>query len=106
MVTRTRGLFLALVPAMILGILQAKTSAQCVGVLPGLGSIDSVPGNPFRAEVQQTFLSESPPIGRVIEPRHGSVARDSEARIRTEWSNGQFKMQTAPVREPRKNRTT
>jgi hypothetical protein len=87
---------LALMASALLGMLPLKTAAQCFGSLPGLGSINSMPGNPFQAEVKQKFLSDNPPVTRVMEPRHGAVARDSQGRLRTEWSAGKFKVQNGP----------
>jgi hypothetical protein len=77
-------------------MVPAKAAAQCFGSLPGLGTINSMTGSPFQAELKQTFLSNNPQISEVIEPRHAGVARDSQGRIRCEWSNGQFKVQSGP----------
>ena len=87
---RSRRLLLALMASALLGMLPLKTAAQCFGSLPGRGSINSMPGNPFQAEVKQKFLSDNPQVTRVMEPRHGAVARDSQGRLRTEWSAGKF----------------
>lgn len=95
---RGRPAIAFLLPALAasLGMFPIKTAAQCFGALPLLGQISGMTGNPFQAEVKQTFLTQNTSLVQNIEPRNERVARDSQGRLRTEWSSGKYKVQNGP----------
>jgi hypothetical protein len=88
--------FLLPVLAASLGMFPIKTAAQCFGALPLLGQISGMTGNPFQAEVKETFLSQNTSLLQSMEPRTQRVARDSQGRLHTEWSTGKYKVQNGP----------
>src|ERR1700745_3054748 len=73
-----------------------KTAAQCLGALPGLGAISGLTGNPFQAEVKRTFLSENASFVPSVGSEARQVARDSQGRVRTEWSSGKYQVRNGP----------
>jgi len=73
-----------------------RTTAQCFGALPGLGPINGMTGNPFQAEVKHTFFTQNTSLVQDIEPKTEYVARDSQGRLRTDWSAGKYKVQNGP----------
>lgn len=84
-------LFAAFLPAF-----PVRTAAQCLGSLPGIGAISGLTGNPFQAEVKHTFLPENTSLVHSMGPEAERVARDSQGRVRTEWSAGKYKVQNGP----------
>jgi hypothetical protein len=74
-----------------------KTAAQCFGGLPFLGQVSGMTGNPFQAEVKQTFLTQNTSLVQNLEPRTQQVARDSQGRLRTDFSAGKYKVQNGPA---------
>jgi hypothetical protein len=95
---RGRSAIAILLPvfAAVLGILPVKTAAQCFGGLPFLGQVSGMTGNPFQAEVKQTFLTQNTSLAQNLEPRTQQVARDSQGRLRTDFSAGKYKVQNGP----------
>jgi hypothetical protein len=92
----SRFAILLLVFGMLLGMFPVGATAQCSGGLPNLGSISGMTGNPFQAEVKQTFLTQNTSLVQNLEPRTQRVARDSQGRLRTDWSIGKYKLQNGP----------
>lgn len=96
MLSATRASFFCLgFSAFFLLTVPHTTHAQCMTALPGLGSVSSMTGNPFEADVQDTVLNANGSgMAASVDPAHnGHVARDSQGRLRTEWSAGKFKIQ-------------
>jgi hypothetical protein len=87
---------LLLLFAVFLPVFPAKTAAQCSGGLPILGQVSGMTGNPFQAEVKQTFLTQNTSLVQNLEPRTQQVARDSQGRLRTDFSAGKYKVQNGP----------
>lgn len=73
-----------------------RTASQCFGALPGLGAISGLTGSPFQAEVKRTFLSENASVISSLGSEARQVARDSQGRVRTEWSAGKYKVRNGP----------
>jgi hypothetical protein len=81
--------------AALLVAFPISTAAQCFSALPGIGAISGLTGNPFQAEIKQTFLAENTSLVHTgLEGQR--VARDSQGRVRTEWSVGKYKVQNGP----------
>ena len=77
-------------------VFPIKTASQCFGALPGLGAISGLTGSPFQAEVKRTFLSENSSLVSSFGSEARQVARDSQGRVRTEWTSGKYKVQNGP----------
>jgi len=77
-------------------VFPIKTASQCFGALPGLGAISGLTGSPFQAEVKRTFLSENSSLVSNFGSEARQVARDSQGRVRTEWSSGKYKVRNGP----------
>ena len=95
---RARSAIAIFLPVFVasLGLFPVKTAAQCFGALPLLGQISGMTGNSFQAEVKQTFLTQNTSLVQTIEPRTERVARDSQGRLRTDWTSGKYKVQNGP----------
>jgi hypothetical protein len=76
-----------------LGAFPPKAAAQCGGGLMGLGGVNNLSGNPFQAEVKQTFLNHNSALVRTIASGPQTVARDTQGRLRIDKSLGKFKVQ-------------
>jgi len=92
---RLRAAFLLVVIGIFLGVTPAKTQAQCGIGLIGLGGVNGMVGNPFRAEVKQTFLHDDTAVVHTIHLGMQRVARDTQGRLRIERNSGKFKLQNA-----------
>jgi hypothetical protein len=79
--------------AAFLAAFPIRAAAQCFSALPGLGAISGLTGNPFQAEVKHTE-NTSPVRSFAQGPQR--VARDTQGRVRTEWSAGKYKVQNGP----------
>jgi hypothetical protein len=90
------NLLVMFVFAPFLAVFPLKTPAQCFAALPELGPINGLTGIPFQAEVKRTFLPENSSLMRNNGSGPRRVARDSQGRIRTEWSGGMYKVQNGP----------
>ena len=88
--------FALLLFAACLTAFPTKTAAQCFSALPGLGTVSGLTGNPFQAEVRRTLLSENGSPVESFAPGPQRVARDSQGRVRTEWSTGKYKVRNGP----------
>lgn len=67
-------------------------SAQCAaGSLIGLGQVSPMTGNPFRAEVRQTYKSEEARLTQALTAGEQKVARDSQGRTRIDVPTGRFR---------------
>jgi len=93
---RSEFTILLLMLATSLAASPIKTAAQCFGGLPFLGQVSGMTGNPFQAEVKQTFLTQNTSLVQNLEPRTEQVARDSQGRLRTDFSAGKYKVQNGP----------
>jgi len=83
---------LLIVSSPILGALPLRAFAQCSGPV-GLGGVSSMSGNPFQAEVKQTFINHSTTVVHNLLPMVQFVARDTQGRVRIDRSGGKFKVQ-------------
>src|SRR5882724_1437251 len=77
----------------VLGTLPSRSAAQCSVGLMGLGGVSTLNGNPFQAEVKQSFLNHNSALARTIAAGPERVARDTQGRLRIDRSLGKFKVQ-------------
>jgi hypothetical protein len=96
MTYKMRVVILLLVFGTLSGMFPVNTAAQCGGGLIGLGGVKGLSGNPFRAEVKQTFQEHNAGVVRTIHPGMQQVARDTQGRVRIDINAGKFKVQSGP----------